>query len=210
MDNLYITTSPTFDFYGTTSNEGKLYFFNVRFGGTPVFNGYNSINQMLFQDCRFFAGYTQVGCQTTLANCFMQNSGTITFSSVVPFAGGNPIQGTIYAFGGGTDGSLVVTQTGGSPSLPANDLFLYLYGFVIAGGITLSGVSSPSVTTLATPDSLASTVTLSGTATTPTLLLLSYSPDPTKWVAPPPADMSTAVTRMAALLVTLNGGNPIP
>jgi hypothetical protein len=37
-----------------------------------------------------------------------------------------------------------------------------------------------------------------------------YVADPTAWDAPPPTDVQGAITRIAALVVTLNGGTPIP
>jgi hypothetical protein len=75
-----------------------------------------------------------------------------------------------------------------------------------------------SILTGATPKTVyrdAGSYTLYGTVTTDSLIdssdRVSYTPaDGTKWTDPDPATIKSALDRMAALLVTLNSGNPIP
>jgi len=122
-----VAATLAFDFTAQSSVEGKLYFHNVRCNGTPVFTAFNSINQVVIQNCMFFSGYTQTGMLIVLSNTDFVAGGLITVNSS-PLA-----DTTVRATGGGSDGSLVSTYTSGTA------ISISLIGFSILGTLSASG-----------------------------------------------------------------------
>lgn len=129
------TIVQTFDFNTVSSNEGKLDFQSCVFNLAPIFSAFSSINQVLFDDCRFFAGWSQTGMNITAANCFLQNAGAINLTSVND---GRNLPTIFVAHGGGTDGPLNATWTlsGG-----ANQIIISLLAMAVQGHVTLDGAS---------------------------------------------------------------------
>ena len=192
------------------SNQGKVYAWNCRFNNAPSFNAFSPINQGIFFDCFYFAGYSQVGMNLTFSNCGFINGGTISLTSV----GNTPGQGTNVPtiatfFGGGTDGpvSLSWTTNGASNAVTAQ-----AFGFGVKGPLSISGVQA---TFTGTTDSIPQTVNLTNSAPSPTLLnyapAVGYTPAVSgNWVGPAPTTVQQALDRIAAEVVALNGGAPIP
>jgi hypothetical protein len=123
----------TYDYNAVASNEGKVDFFNCAFDGPPNFIAFSSINQYTFNACRFFAGFSQTGGQSSLGGCFMQNGSPIVLTSKND--GSNTFT-NMEAFGGGTDGSISATYTPG----PGNrQMQIILNAFGVDGEVTLDG-----------------------------------------------------------------------
>lgn len=127
----FVFGAPTFDFNAVGSSQGKLFFDDVTFNGTPVFTAFGNINQVVMQNCRGFAGYTQTGVNLSLLNTAFQNNGTITMLSTTR----SPTLCT--ALGGGTDGNFFLVASPGDQIVATE-----LYGFGIAGTVQLSGANT--------------------------------------------------------------------
>jgi hypothetical protein len=129
------TVAQVFDFNTVASNEGKLLFQNCVFNLAPTFSAFSAINQVSHNGCMFFAGFTQIGINHTLSNCFMQNGGLMSLTSVND---GRNLPTILTGFGGGSDGGLtaVWTLSGG-----ANQIQISLRAFAIQGHVTLDGAS---------------------------------------------------------------------
>jgi hypothetical protein len=125
---IFAQAAPTFDFGTVSSNQGKIYFTTCRFNGTPVFNAFSAINQIVLQDCFMFAGHTQNGINLSTVGTGYINGGNISLNNLV----GVPAIWT--ALGGGTDGNVRLNYGGGGGLVGAN-----LCGFGIAGTLTLNG-----------------------------------------------------------------------
>jgi hypothetical protein len=92
-----------------------------------------------------------------------------------------------------------------------------LSGFAVSGTLTITGdgvLGDTNVTATAdgVPSAANTSVSNAGQLFLSTFANgIGYAPQtPTNWVAPAPADVQDALDRMSALLVTLNGSNPIP
>ena len=131
----FATIAQTFDFNTVSSNEGKLLFQNCVFNAAPTFSAFSAINQISHNGCQFFAGFIQIGINHTLSNCFMQNGGLISLTSVND---GRNLPTILTGFGGGSDGGLTATWTlsGG-----ANQIEIGLRAFAVQGMVTLDGAS---------------------------------------------------------------------
>lgn len=131
----FATIAQVFDFNTVSSNEGKLIFQNCVFNLAPTFSAFSAINQISHNGCQFFAGFIQIGINHTLSNCFMQNGGLISLTSVND---GRNLPTILVGFGGGSDGPLTATWTlsGG-----ANQIDIGLRAFAVQGMVTLDGAS---------------------------------------------------------------------
>lgn len=74
---LFTPGTITADFLGLSSNEGKLYAWNVRFGGSITATSFSSINQLLMFGCEIFGTLTLNGMNTQLIGCISQNSASV-------------------------------------------------------------------------------------------------------------------------------------
>ncbi len=74
---LFTPGTITADFLGLSSNEGKLYAWNVRFGGSFTATSFSSINQLLMFGCEIFGTLTLNGMNTQLIGCISQNSASV-------------------------------------------------------------------------------------------------------------------------------------
>lgn len=101
--DLYIGGDFTADFNGLTSNEGKIYAFNTRFGGDLTFNAFSAINQFLMYGGEFFGTLTCNGMQIVLSGV-VSEGGAIVLNAV---ANGR----NIWQTAGGSLGSITVSQT---------------------------------------------------------------------------------------------------
>ncbi|WP_078381367.1 hypothetical protein [Sutcliffiella halmapala] len=193
FQNLAIVASNVvFDFTVQSSVEGKLYFMNMRSNFTPVFTAFHPINQVIIQDSIFFAGYTQNGINMILPNTDFINAGVITVNSS-PFTAAR-----LQGIGGGTDGSVVITQTPGHPAIITT-----LHGFSIGGALTATG--SPLSTISATVNSIPINTSISGGIVLTRINeadALGYTPgNPADWTTPLPTTVQEAIDRIANFIV---------
>lgn len=154
LSDLTFRSSVVIDFAaaGVLSSQGKVNIYASTFNTTPVFNGFNAINQIRIEDSFALAGVTVTGLNfTTIATAFV-NGGTITVNNSVA----QDNQPTIFAaVSGGADGPLTVTWT---PNIHINTgITLILSGFEIQGAVILDGAQ---ITTNTSTDVLPPNVTL--------------------------------------------------
>lgn len=145
FSDLILRGAITIDFNAAASNQGKVYFNNVTINNTPSLVGYfgpgaSGINQVFFQHCFMFAGFTQTGITTVLDNTAFINGGTITLTSI---GNGSNVPTQVVALGGGMDTTVPATAihavwtVGAPPS--GNSINIDLFGFGMAGAIILDG-----------------------------------------------------------------------
>jgi hypothetical protein len=163
FSNIFLRQGPyTFDFNAVQSNQGKLYFWHVRFNNAPTCVAFSAINQVEYQDCYFFAGLAQVGMNATVFNP-MINSGDITLTAITD---GRNLPTQLLLSGGSSQGTLTATWAANAgPNV--NNISILALGFGLNGPLNLSGLQA---VYQATADAIPSVVNLTNSAPTPTLL----------------------------------------
>ena len=168
----------TANFLALTSNEGKLYSWNTRFGGAIVATSFSTINQWLNFGGEVFGPLTLNGMNTQFNNVVTQNSGAITCNYQ---AGGQ----NAFAQSGGFRSATTINGVGGT-------FTAYLHGDIEDGAsLALNGASA---TVIASVNALPikSLITFAGGATDAQITRnndangLGYTPStPTDWLTVP-------------------------
>lgn len=128
FEDIVFTVAQTFDFTTQSSSAGKLYITSCLFNNTATLVGFNPVNQVLFDWCRFFSNLTNGGVNSVLTGCSFL-AGTIAVNS-------STLAATSCTFyGGGTVGSLSVTYTS------TNTATATLNNFTVAGTLSVTGAS---------------------------------------------------------------------
>lgn len=128
----------TLDFLGLNSNEGKVYAWNVRFGGTVTATSFSSINQFIVFGGELFGLVTLNGMNTQFNGTVVQNNASVVCnhfaggSNTLVTAGGsffnitiNALVGTFSGFFGHnaqSAGQLTLNGTGAVANAAANSI----------------------------------------------------------------------------------------
>ncbi len=152
-DITFSETAPTFDFNSVSSSQGKLFFNNCTFNGTPSFVAFGNINQVTLKNCSGFGGYTQTGINLALLDTAFQNNGTISMISTTRA----PTLCT--AIGGGTDGGFLLSASPGDQLVGVE-----IHGFGVGGEVNISGAN-----TVYTSDTAPGSVVLAASAPAPAI-----------------------------------------
>ena len=178
--NLYMNTTGislyTFDFHALGSKTGQVFFRNCIIEWTVAFQSYFGVgalnfNAFDFTNCKLNGtpeAFTQTGMHGTLNNTII-GGGSIVLNSQND---GSHEQTSLIALGGGMDSSVDPGGFGATWTAPGgagpNDIFVFLSGFSVTGGLTLSGAQ---IVYEATSEGIPSAVVLLGAATAAPLLL---------------------------------------
>ena len=225
LKSLQVLDTTTLDFVSVQSAQGKFYIFQCRLSGDLDYTACNSVNQLLLYNCELTSNLTQQG-----GDVYWYSStifGDITIHDQTSAVNPVPNQYIDTRFFGSGGGSILPLDI--SPNVPnftvLNDIpspqthFIRvdLAGFAVSGTLTITGDGVPGDTQVfATADGVPSiartTITAAGSLTLSTFANgIGYEPaTPSNWVAPAPATVQDATDRIAQLVYTLNGSNPIP
>ncbi len=162
FEDLFFDGTGNFDFTAQSSNDGKLYFYNIRFGTSPTFTAFdpNGGNQVTIQNSLFFNGLTLnggvlfLGDDDFVGGPITINSSPLAYVNFEAIGGGG---GAGYASPAPTPINVTFNYTAGGAFMVG-----YLYNFTVDG--VLSG-NGPMTTVTATCSSIVGTTSFTGGST---------------------------------------------
>jgi hypothetical protein len=225
LKTIQVLGTTTLDYVTVQSSQGKVYIFESRLSGDVDVTACNSINEIVLFNCELQSDLNHQGGDVLwYSSTIFGNIAIHDQSSTVNPIPGQQIDTRFFGSGGGSllplDASGFLPDFGVTNDVPSplpHRILVDLAGFAVSGTLTITGdgVLGDTVVT-ATANGVPSVANTSVTANGELILStfangIGYVPStPANWVSPAPTTVQEALDRLAADVVAIDSGNPIP